>query len=88
MLLVLIRHSFEAVLKLLLDGDNLFVEGGVVPGVQACIVLSIGARSLPAANIDLVLLHLLILLNYGLYESWLAVQIDSMFVLQVVNVIV
>jgi hypothetical protein len=54
----------EPVLKLLLDGHHLIVKRVVVPVVEACIVGDTWARGLPTAYVDLVLLHLLLLLDY------------------------
>ena len=58
-----------------------------MPVVQACIVGS-WARGLTASYINLVLLHLLLLLNDGLDEGRLAIQVDSVLILQIVNVVV
>ena len=43
---------------------------------------------LSASDDDLVLLKLLLLLDHGLDESWLVVQIDPVLILKVVHVVV
>ena len=91
------RHAsiLKSILKLLLDRYNLLIEGLILPVVDAAHHVWIDSGitlvdcSLPTTNVNLALIHLLLLLllNYGLDEGRLACEIYAMLLLKVVNII-
>ena len=96
-LLTVLRHAsiLKPILKLLLDRNNLFIEGLILSVVDAAHHVWIHPRitlidcSLPTTDVNLALVHLLLLLllNNGLDEGRLACEIYAMLLLKVVNII-
>lgn len=93
------RHAFSGklILELLLHWIQLSVEGVVHSRVQTRhhllvypLVLALRIVRLSSSHEDLVLLQglRLLLLDHGVNERWLVVEIDAMLRLQIVDVVV